>query len=272
MNNPHKNVQTADENAQYGFWIRDLTIDGADGTGTDVADKGLYVTGTSFFHFRNLTVTNAKVDAIYMNGVDGAGIYYGVLENVNAVDTNDSANTVDGFELFGNQPNGVHLANVGFYNCESSGNTGRGMNVEGPSITLSRCVLKGNDGVQLRAAFSKSLNVIDCVIKAANSSTVGIYLMKEGDVMPGNKGWMAGFHILGGNLLGTIDHALSTINTGEYGLRQSMIYTETGTTVARSQIGKRYGNLGNVVDATMSPGVLLSSPARTSEEGTGQDP
>ena len=270
----------------YGFWINDLVVDAA--LKFDVA---LYMTHSSFFHLRNVTGKNAKLTGIHLEGFQKAvtpsgkpteyydsGVYYGVLENVQAVANGDSSYSADGFELFGHPAKGVRLANVGFYNCRGNNNKNRGINVVGASVTLSRCQFQSNtnaSGFQVQAGETKSFNLIDCVVKGTTSTSNAIHMMKETETSTtGGDGWVSGFHLLGGNLFGNVDQAPSTMNPREFGMRQSMIHTASEPAVANNQVAARKGTIGSVVDATMSPGKPLPvrTPTRTSEEGEGEEP
>jgi hypothetical protein len=55
-------------------------------------------------------------------------------------------------------------------------------------------------------------------------------MMKETETSTtGGDGWISGFHLLGGNLFGNVDQAPSTMNPGEFGMRQSMIHKHPPT-------------------------------------------
>ncbi|MEZ6123938.1 MAG: hypothetical protein R3C49_12265 [Planctomycetaceae bacterium] len=274
----------AKEDYSYGFWVNDLVVNAA--MNFDVA---LFMTHSSFFHLRNVTGKNARVTGVQLKGYEqevstsppqffDSGMYYGVLENVQAVANGNSGYSADGFDLFGHPAKGVRLANVGFYNCRGNNNKNRGLNLVGASVTFSRSQFQGNTngaGYQIQAGETKSFNLIDCIVKGANSTANAIHMMKEAETSTtGGDGWVSGFHLLGGNLVGNVDQAPSTVNPGEYGLRQSMIHTASEPAVANNQVAARKGTIGNVVDATMSPGKPLptGSPTYTSEEGDGQEP
>jgi hypothetical protein len=211
------------ENDHYNFWMTDLVLDA-----NELYDTGLQVTKSKYFHLRNLDISNAVHRGVLCDAEYQSDVYYGMFQNVVTHHNGQSIGNGNGFELSADTVDtwsmsiGIANANVGYYRCHSHTNNRVGLAVDYASVTFVDCVFDNNRTYDAEMSQTRSVDLINCDLRAGFSGTVGLRINNIGVAY-------YGVHLLGGRLRNRLNLATSagagSVTYGA-GVSHSMVRTE----------------------------------------------
>ena len=207
------------ENDLYGFFLSDLNI--------DVDQKyasGFHLTKSKFFQVSRLTVVNAQSRGVFLSGVAGEDIYYGMLDQVASQYNGLTESSGVGFELSGANQSGIRVANVGFYRCRSQFNKHKGVNITDSSVMFADSVISGDRTYEIETTNTYSSDFVNCQVSGAYNTSKEVKITNNGNTF--------GFHFLGGRLRNRYNNSPSAnVGVVDYGggsanVKHSMIHTQ----------------------------------------------